>query len=94
MNKVIIVKDGNQFIDNKVYELDSEKDQWVQMNNYGDKDLFTYDLDNYLILKSESDKAQQFLNDTDWYCARKVEKGIDIPQDIKNARDVARSKVL
>jgi hypothetical protein len=35
-------------------------------------------------------KAKQYLIDTDWYVARKVETGIDIPEDILTKRAQAR----
>ena len=39
-------------------------------------------------------ESLQFLSETDWYVTRFVETGIDIPQDIKDQRQEARSKVV
>lgn len=39
------------------------------------------------------DELQTYLNDTDWYCARYVDIGTPIPDDIKQQRSEARIEI-
>lgn len=41
-----------------------------------------------------NNEAQEFLNSTDWYCARFVDSGTEIPEDIKQARAEARARII
>jgi hypothetical protein len=55
-------------------------------------------ISDFAPFKSEQEKinyeARQYLNSTDWYVTRKLEKNIDMPQNISNARDEARDKII
>lgn len=37
--------------------------------------------------------AKQYLADTDWYVIRFMDSGIEIPVDVKNKREIARSVI-
>lgn len=39
-------------------------------------------------------EARAYLSSTDWYVIRQQETGVAIPQDILDARNLARSKVV
>lgn len=39
-------------------------------------------------------EAQAYLDSTDWYCARFVDSGTPIPEDIKQARAEARARIV
>lgn len=36
---------------------------------------------------------KDLLNSTDWYIIRKLEKGIEVPKEITQARDAARQQI-
>ena len=38
-------------------------------------------------------ELESYLNSTDWYAARYAEKGVEIPVDIKTARQAAREEI-
>jgi hypothetical protein len=38
------------------------------------------------MLKTEQATLQSYLDSTDWYVTRKYEREIDIPEDVKNKR--------
>ena len=44
-------------------------------------------------LENRLNTAQEYLDDTDWYCARYVDTGIEIPADIKEKWQAARKEV-
>jgi hypothetical protein len=44
-------------------------------------------------IQDNADQAQALLSVTDWYIIRKLEKSIDIPQEILDARDNARTVI-
>lgn len=39
-------------------------------------------------------KARAYLTSTDWYVTRWLEKGIPIPQEIAEAREAARQRIV
>ena len=39
-------------------------------------------------------ESRDFLRSTDWYVVSEIETGIPVPQSIKDARAIARSKVI
>ena len=41
-----------------------------------------------------NEEARAYLNSTDWYVVRFAETGTPIPQDILDARQVARSRIV
>lgn len=41
-----------------------------------------------------NEEARAYLNSTDWYVVRQAETGIPIPQDILDARQAARSRII
>lgn len=49
------------------------------------------DADKALDLIAQQAAALAYLADTDWYVARKVETGKEIPADILSAREAARA---
>lgn len=57
-------------------------------------DVVYTDVTSDELAKKESIEAKKFLNDTDWYCARFVDSGTVIPQEIKDLRAAARLKVI
>ena len=58
----------------------------------GDPSEFSITLEsfNFGLLVNAYNGHAQYLKDTDWYVARKAETGKDIPQDVLDARAVAR----
>lgn len=44
--------------------------------------------------KINNDKFRQYLKDTDWYVTRKLETGVEIPEEISEARANARLSIL
>lgn len=46
------------------------------------------------IQAAENKKARAYLNSTDWYVVRKMETGVEIPEDISAARVAARLSIV
>lgn len=44
--------------------------------------------------KINSAAARKYLNETDWYVIRSIEKGIPVPDDVSEKREVARLSVV
>lgn len=43
---------------------------------------------------ARNEEARRYLSDTDWYVVRKMETGVEIPQDILDKRAAARLSVV
>lgn len=44
-------------------------------------------------LTQQKAEARQYLNDTDWYVTRKMETGVEIPEDVTIKRAEARALI-
>ena len=44
-------------------------------------------------LTQQKVEARQYLNDTDWYATRKMETGVEIPEDVTIKRAEARALI-
>lgn len=44
--------------------------------------------------RTRNESARRYLRETDWYVLRKTETGIEIPQEIIDARSAARASVV
>lgn len=45
-------------------------------------------------IKINSQKSRKYLADTDWYVIRRTETGVEIPQEILDARAAARLSIV
>lgn len=45
------------------------------------------------LLAQQKAEAKQYLNDTDWYVTRKIETGVDVPEEITIKRAEARALI-
>ena len=66
---------------------------WYNLNVSYFPQSHTYSIFNNLVEK-ESHEASIYLKNTDWYVIREMDSGVLCPQDIKDARALARSKVI
>lgn len=50
-------------------------------------------IDNTPTKKERINSLEQFLSNTDWYATRYAETGVEIPADVKQARQEAREEI-
>lgn len=51
------------------------------------------DITSEILAAVERNQALEYLNETDWYVLRKVETGVEIPDEVRNLRSEARVKL-
>ena len=66
---------------------------WYNSNINSFSQSHTYSIFNNSAEK-ESQEASFYLKNTDWYVIREMDSGVPCPQNIKDARALARSKVI
>lgn len=75
---------------NKHYQ---EVQEWIAQGNTPEPEFTQAELDQQAIDTTNAE-SRAYLASTDWYVIRQQETGVAIPQDILDARNLARSKVI
>ena len=84
---------GNNVFNSEV-EIDIMKYLYLDGGLVEMQDSTLSDIGSYINSVDLNIILREYLANTDWYVTRFIETGIDIPQDVKDARAEARSKIV
>lgn len=93
MFKINIINSNNVVTNSAQFSTEAECVNWYNANTIYFPQTHTYIIaDNSA--EKESQEAAIYLKNTDWYIIREIDSGIACPQHIKDARALARTKVI
>ena len=100
MKQISIFKNG-ALTNQAKFKTEQEANKWLsyhtEIKSFGEEgeyEVQTEDITADLAQREVNDEARAYLRETDWYVTRFAETGVEIPEEIKSQRQMARESII